>query len=247
MNLTTFTSRAAAALVAAVAGFASYRHIVDVADGAGEPRDVALALPLAIDGLIVIATLAMVEDKRAGRHPRVSARLALGFGVVATLAANIASAQPTWTARAVAAVPAVSFLIAVEVLARSGRPVASTLEPPPVEPMREPVVDPWRYAEPLPGEPAHEPPAEPRREPPRAPSRKRVKARSLTAAERVTAAHTRHPDATHEQLAKRLGLSASTVKRHRPPTGSPSGPDAAETAVVDQVNGAESDLVEVTP
>jgi len=121
MNLTTFTSRAAAALVAAVAGFSSYRHIYEVAVRAGEHQAVALALPLSIDGLIVIGTMAMIEDKRAGRIPRQSARFALGFGIVATLAANIASAEPTWTARMVAAVPAISFLIAVEVLARVGK------------------------------------------------------------------------------------------------------------------------------
>src|SRR5690606_18205896 len=64
------------------------------------------------------------EDRRAGRLPRQSARFALGFGIVATLAANVASAEPTWTARMVAAVPAVSFLLAVEVLIRVGKPRA---------------------------------------------------------------------------------------------------------------------------
>lgn len=139
MALLPLASRAAAVVVAAVAGFASYRHIVDVADAAGERHLVALALPLAIDGLIVVATLAFVDDKRAGRKPRVSARFALGFGVAATLAANIASAEPTWIARAVAAVPAVSFLIAVEVLARRGRALTEhPLDTPPVQRVSSP-------------------------------------------------------------------------------------------------------------
>jgi hypothetical protein len=131
VNLTTFTSRAAAALVAAVAGFSSYRHIYEVAMRAGEHHAVALALPLSIDGLIVIGTMAMIEDRRAGRWPRQSARFALGFGIVATLAANIASAEPTWTARMVAAVPAISFLLAVEVLVRTGKPRVVNLPPAP--------------------------------------------------------------------------------------------------------------------
>ncbi|WP_412736950.1 DUF2637 domain-containing protein [Krasilnikovia sp. MM14-A1259] len=121
MNPVTFTSRATTAVVAGVAGFSSYRHIVEVAQRAGEHHAVAAVLPLSIDGLILVGTMAMVEDKRAGRRPRLSARVALGFGVVATLAANIASAQPHLTARLVAAVPAVAFLITVEVLARAGR------------------------------------------------------------------------------------------------------------------------------
>jgi hypothetical protein len=73
-----------------------------------------------IDGLIVVGVMALMEDSRQGRHGRWSARVAVVAGVAMTLAANIASAEPTWTARAVSA--PVSFLLAVEVLTRSGRP-----------------------------------------------------------------------------------------------------------------------------
>lgn len=121
MNWIAVSSRAAAGLVAGIAGFASYNHIVKVARETGERVEVAAVLPLSIDGLIVVGTMAMIDDKRHGRKPRISARVALGFGVVATLAANVASAQDTLTARLVAAVPALAFLISVEVLARSGR------------------------------------------------------------------------------------------------------------------------------
>lgn len=123
MNWVKIASRTGAAAAAGVAGFASYQHIVKVAHGFGESFEVAAVLPLSIDGLIVVGTMAMIEDKRAGRRPRLSARVALGFGVVATLASNIASAQPSLGARLMAAVPAISFLIAVEVLARTGKRV----------------------------------------------------------------------------------------------------------------------------
>jgi hypothetical protein len=123
MTLTTFAARAAAALVAAVAGAASFEHISTVAIGAGERHWVGYALPLAIDGLIVVGVAALLEDKRARRAGRPSARFAVSVGVLATLAANIASAQPTWTARLVAVAAPVSFLIAVEVLTRTGRPL----------------------------------------------------------------------------------------------------------------------------
>lgn len=121
MNWTAVSSRAAAGLVAGVAGYASFNHIVKVARDAGEHLSVAVVLPLSIDGLIVVGTMAMIDDKRHGRQPRLSARVALGFGVIATLAANVASARDTVTARLVAAVPAIAFLIAVEVLARNDR------------------------------------------------------------------------------------------------------------------------------
>ena len=86
----------------------------------GEHPAVAYALPWSIDGLMVVATAAMIEDQRNNRRPRWSARVAFVFGVVASLGANIASAHPSWTARIVAAVPAVALLLAIEVLTRSG-------------------------------------------------------------------------------------------------------------------------------
>lgn len=121
MSRTAITSRLTTGLVALVAGYASFTHIYDVAREAGERASVAAVLPLSIDGLILVGTLAMLDDKRNGRKPRLSARLAVAFGVVATLAANIASAQPTITARLVAAVSPVAFLLAVEVLSRRGK------------------------------------------------------------------------------------------------------------------------------
>ena len=115
-------ARAAAVVVAAIAGAASWSHIASVAAAAGEAVWVAWSLPLAVDGLVVVGVAALLEDRRAGRIPRASARVAVAVGVAATLAANVASAEPTWTARAVAVAAPVSFLLSVEVLTRSGRP-----------------------------------------------------------------------------------------------------------------------------
>lgn len=198
MNLTTFSARGAAAVVAGVAGFASYRHITHVAIIAGESAPVAYALPLAIDGLIVVGTMAMLEDKRANRVPRMSARFALGFGVIATLAANVASAEPTWLARAVAAVPAVAFLIAVEVLSRSGHlktaePLVEAPEPgeAPARPVMADVMTP-------------------------APAVRPVK--KAPAAVKVAKIRSQHPAMPQEEVAKRAGVSVRTVARHWPDT-----------------------------
>jgi hypothetical protein len=98
--------------------------------------------------------------------------------------------------------------------------------PPPADPTPAEVpADPWEPAEPV--TPA---PSVPVREPVRS---ARVKARSLTAGERVIAAHTAEPTANHERIARLAQVSVSTVKRHRPRsvTGSPSAPDAAATPV----------------
>jgi hypothetical protein len=213
MNLITFSSRATTAVVAGVAGFSSYRHIVEVAQRAGEHQAVAAVLPLSIDGLIVVGTMAMVEDKRAGRRPRLSARVALGFGVVATLAANIASAQPHLMARLVAAVPAVAFLVTVEVLARQGRArtelsAAMSTEQASIGP----VFDHARPIGPVPARVVKLSTPEPVVRKPQPSSR-----------ERVEKAHRRTPAATNEQLAERLNLSTKTVQRWRPKPASVNG------------------------
>ncbi|MER7589353.1 DUF2637 domain-containing protein [Micromonospora sp. NPDC127501] len=227
--MTSVTSRLTTGLVALVAGYASFSHIFKVARQAGEHVSVAAVLPLSIDGLILVGTLAMLDDKRSGRKPRLSARLAVAFGIVATLAANVASAHPTWTARAVAAVPPVAFLIAVEVLSRRGKlihpePVA------PVEPVTaEPVdVEPEPTPEPVAAEPAEIQRVKRTSEP----SRKPVP-RSLTSADRIMSAHLAEPEATHARIAELAGVSVATVKRYRPTrsTGSASPAQPAEAAV----------------
>ncbi|WP_167454665.1 DUF2637 domain-containing protein [Micromonospora arborensis] len=232
MNITSVTSRLTTGLVALVAGYASFSHIFQVARQAGEQVSVAAVLPLSIDGLILVGTLAMLDDKRSGRKPRLSARLAVAFGIVATLAANVASAHPTWTARAVAAVPPVAFLIAVEVLSRRGKlihpePVA------PVEPVTaEPVaVEPEPTPEPVAAEPA-EPAKIQRVKRASEPSRKPVP-RSLTSADRIMSAHLAEPGATHARIAELAGVSLATVKRYRPTrsTGSASPAQPAEAVV----------------
>ncbi|WP_433228982.1 DUF2637 domain-containing protein [Micromonospora sp. CA-248260] len=206
MNVTSVASRLSTGLVALVAGYASFSHIYAVARSAGEHVSVASVLPLSIDGLILVGTLAMLDDKRSNRKPRLSARLAVAFGIIATLAANIASAQPTWTARAVAAVPPVAFLLAVEVLSRRGKLIHT-------EAVEQ--VEPATIAEPVAVEP--EPVAEPvaveQVEQTRKPTRKQV---TGTSADRVMSAHLAEPEATHPRIAELAGVSVATVKRYRP-------------------------------
>src|SRR5690606_17022860 len=131
-----FAARLAAAVVALVAGAASFEHIASVAIGAGERAWAGYSLPFAIDGLIVVGVTALIEDQRGGRRPRGIARVAVLVGVVATLAANVASADPTVTARLVALAAPVSFLLSVEVLTRTGRPLSTSDDTNPSRPSR---------------------------------------------------------------------------------------------------------------
>ena len=206
--LTKFASRTAAALVAAVAGIISYSHIREVALRVGEGDLAGMLLPLGIDGLIVVAAMAMIEDKRAGRYPRPSARVALVLGIVMTVAGNVASAEASWVARAVAAVPALSFLVAVEVLARTGRLRAGQPSDQ-GSPTSENAV---RATERPQNRPAH--------------TSTPAKQRKRSTADRVATAAARTPAATPAELAARLKVSERTVQRYLPApaeTVSPNG------------------------
>ena len=88
-----------AAVVAGIAAWSSYRHMVTVALNVGEQPEVAYVLPLSVDGMLVVASVAMVDDRRSGRTVRWSARLAFTIGVLASLAANV-SAVYLWNGAA---------------------------------------------------------------------------------------------------------------------------------------------------
>lgn len=122
---------AAIGTVAAVAARVSYSHIYDVTRIAGQSADVSVVLPLAIDGMLLAATLAMAEDKASGRTPRGWARFGFWFGAGISLACNVASTIVHATVSAallplaifIAALAPALLLITVEIMARPGKPV----------------------------------------------------------------------------------------------------------------------------
>lgn len=224
-------ARLAAAVVALVAGAASYQHIAAVALAAGEPKWVAYSLPLAIDGLIVVGVAALLEDKAAGLLPRRSAWLAVIVGVAATLAANVASAEPTVTARLVAAAAPVAFLIAVEVLTGRGRPVSSSdgsLPPAPAEQgagapaaakpddKQADSVTPTIGVTDATDKPVtSENALKSTQAAQNRPTHTRTPRKRVSTAERVAKAVDRSPHATNAEIAARLGLSERTIQRYR--------------------------------
>jgi hypothetical protein len=119
--LTTAIRCAATGVVAGIAAYVSYRHVREVVGRYGETEDIAALLPLSVDGLIVVASLTMVDDHRRGRPVAWVTRLAFWLAVCASLAANVLHAQPSGIARVVAAWPSVALLLTVEVLARPAR------------------------------------------------------------------------------------------------------------------------------
>ncbi|TYB34831.1 DUF2637 domain-containing protein [Micromonospora sp. AP08] len=90
MTARRFGSLAGAVAVTVIPAVASYDHMRTVALDAGQPAFLAALLPLSLDGLVLVGTVALGD----GRRSRWSAWLAFLVGVAASLAANVMAAEP---------------------------------------------------------------------------------------------------------------------------------------------------------
>lgn len=129
MRLSYWTRRIAYVLslgtVTSVAALASYSHQVDVALLAHQASLLAHTLPLSVDGMLIVATLAMSEDKAKGLHPRGWARFGFWLGAALSVTANVTATavhygDPISIGGSVVA--PVLLLVCVEITARPGKP-----------------------------------------------------------------------------------------------------------------------------
>lgn len=81
-------------------------------------------LPLSVDGMMVAASMTLLLRRRAGQSGGTLAWSALLLGVGASLAANVAAADPTIVGRLVAAWPPVALLLSYELLLQQVRGAA---------------------------------------------------------------------------------------------------------------------------
>jgi Protein of unknown function (DUF2637) len=131
---------AAVLAVALVAAVASYEHMRALAAVAGEGWRSWL-LPISVDGLAVAASMTMLVRRRAGERAGVLPWVALLLGLGASLAANVAAADPTVVGRLVVAWPPVGLLLSYELLLQQtnngdrGGPGVPTVRPGAVQPL----------------------------------------------------------------------------------------------------------------
>ncbi|WP_308203441.1 DUF2637 domain-containing protein [Lentzea californiensis] len=118
----------AVAAVAAVAAVVSFDHMRALALDAGEGWK-AWILPISVDGMLVSASLVMLTRKRAGQPVGALAWTGLVLGLLVSLAANVAAAEPTLIGRLVAAWPPVALGLSYELLLTLIRETASVHEP----------------------------------------------------------------------------------------------------------------------
>ena len=117
-------------VLAAIAGAGSFTHIRDTAAQHGQTGPMSWAVAVCIDLTCVMAARERQRDKQLGIPTRRLSwpTIVLAGGVLLSLAANLAQAQPTAWGRIVAAVPPGAFLVAVSMIerraARRPRPTA---------------------------------------------------------------------------------------------------------------------------
>jgi len=107
-------------VLAAIAGAGSFAHIRDTAAQHGQTGPMSWAVAVCIDLTCVMAARERRRDKQHGITTRrlTWPTVVLVGGVLLSLAANLAQAQPTAWGRVVAAVPPGAFLVAVSMIER---------------------------------------------------------------------------------------------------------------------------------
>jgi len=115
----TWIRRTAGVTVAGLAGIAgalSYSHMRQLAEAHGNAGWHAHTFPLSVDGVEIVASLVLLADRRIGRRSGWLPWAALLVGISASLAANVATADPGTVSQIIAGWPALALLIAVKLL-----------------------------------------------------------------------------------------------------------------------------------
>lgn len=98
-----WTTTGCVAMLALIAGTVSYLHMHRLVELHGQPGWVAALTPLSVDGMIVAASTTLLADSRSGGRGGILPWALLAAGSMASLAANVAVAEPTMTGRVIAA------------------------------------------------------------------------------------------------------------------------------------------------
>jgi Protein of unknown function (DUF2637) len=89
-RLIRITTALAVATVAAVAAVISYRHAYELVSTHGETGVTARLVPFTVDGLILAASMLILDANRRHQPVPPLARWCLGAGILATIGANLA-------------------------------------------------------------------------------------------------------------------------------------------------------------
>jgi hypothetical protein len=118
------STTASVGLLAVIAAVVSYGHMHLLAVEHGEGAMASALIPLSVDGMIVAASMSLLLDSRLGRRGGLLPWVLLIIGAAASLAANIAVAEPTVAGRVIAAWPSFALTASYELLMRQVRHAA---------------------------------------------------------------------------------------------------------------------------
>ncbi|MEU8196220.1 DUF2637 domain-containing protein [Microbispora amethystogenes] len=107
------TTIAGVFLLAAIAAVVSFRHMHELCLRHGEDH---LLIPLAVVGLIVVASMSILLANRYGSRGGLLAWSLLVVGSLASLGANVAVAEPSLIGRIIAAWPSLALIGSYELL-----------------------------------------------------------------------------------------------------------------------------------
>jgi hypothetical protein len=104
------------ALLAVIAAVVSFRHMHELCLRHGEDQIAAVLIPLAVDGIIVVASMSILLSNRYGSRGGGLAWTLLVVGSLASLGANVAIAEPSLIGRIIAAWPSAALIGSYELL-----------------------------------------------------------------------------------------------------------------------------------
>ncbi|NJP29342.1 DUF2637 domain-containing protein [Microbispora sp. SCL1-1] len=110
------TTIAGVFLLAAIAAVVSFRHMHELCLRHGEDRLAAVLIPIAVDGLIVVASMSILLANRSGFRGGLLAWSLLVVGSLASLGANVSIAEPSLIGRIIAAWPSLALIGSYELL-----------------------------------------------------------------------------------------------------------------------------------
>jgi hypothetical protein len=110
------TTVVSVALLAAIAAVVSFGHMRELALRHGEPSWSAALIPISVDGMVVAASMSILLTSRMGRRGEWLPWTLLVVGSLASLAANVAVANPATVSRLIAAWPSFAFVGAYHLL-----------------------------------------------------------------------------------------------------------------------------------
>ncbi|WP_066945617.1 DUF2637 domain-containing protein [Microtetraspora fusca] len=110
------TTIAGVFLLAAIAAVVSFRHMHELCLRHGEDHLAAVLIPLAVDGLIVVASMSILLANRYGSRGGLLAWSLLVVGSLASLGANVAVAEPSLVGRIIAAWSSLALIGSYELL-----------------------------------------------------------------------------------------------------------------------------------